>query len=303
MTQITIPYTFRHELNDVILKVCHSLEIPLHHNNKGPKLFTEYQKLTVVILFSRSKKPLREFVNEFPESKWPDWLNLRRIPSKSVLHNWLLETSLEFIRLFNQILLEEEKPSLMAIDATGIDSWQRSRHYERRVFEDKPHMPYAKLDSIIDTETMLIHDFVLRVKPRHDTLGARSILGRMRFREVKILGDKGYDSEKLHELAFSKGNIFYAPVRKFSRKRPKCRHRKRCSEGDEDYFRRNTVESVFHSLKHTRISSLKSKKSYMKKREMGWKVIVYNIQILNKRINLIILVAHATFLDRPNFSL
>ncbi len=299
MKQKTLPYTFRHELNDVILKLCHSQELPLHQNNKGPKIFTEYQKITLIILFRRSKKPLRQFVNELPESKWIDWLGLRRIPSKSVLHNWLLEIPLELIRLFNQIILEKENPSLMAIDATGIDSWQRSRHYERRIFEDKPHMPYAKLDSLIDTETMLIHDFVLRIKPRHDTIGAKTIFKRIRYKGIKILGDKGYDSEKLHNIAFSKSNVFYAPVRKFSRKKPKGRHRKRCSEGDEDYSRRNTVESSFHALKFTRVSCLKSKKHFMKKREMAWCILVYNIEILNKRICLTVLVAYATFLDRP----
>ena len=36
-------------------------------------------------------------------------------------------------------------------------------------------MPYAKLDALIDTHTMLIHGFVLRMKPRHYVIGAESI--------------------------------------------------------------------------------------------------------------------------------
>ena len=76
----------------------------------------------------------------------------------------------------------------MAIDATGIDSWRRSRHYEKR--SRKPNMPYAKLDIIIDTDTLLIHDFVLRTKPRHDTLGAASMIKRLKHKGVLILADK-----------------------------------------------------------------------------------------------------------------
>jgi len=247
----------------------------------------------------RSRKSLRTFIREFYELKWTDWLGLKQIPKKSTLHDWLKLFDLELIR---ELLLEsvkEEKPSLMAIDATGIDSWQRSRHYERRVFEDKQHMPYAKLDMTIDTKTMLIYDHVLRIKPRHDSIGANSILRRMKIKGVKILGDKGYDSENLHEVAFSKGNILYAPVRKSSRKLPKGKHRKRCFNGDDDYSRRNTIESAFHSLKFTRISCLRSKKHHMKKREIAWCILVYNLEVKNKRMSLVISVAYATFPDIP----
>ena len=284
MSQKTLSHTFKTQIHKLILKICHSLELPLHFNHKGPKLFTEYQRISLIILFRRSKKSLRDFIRELPEYKWVDWLGLKILPSKSTLHSWLQQIPQKTIRLFNSIILKEEMPSLMAIDATGIDSWQRSRHYEKRIGES--HMPYAKLDILIDTERKLIHDHNLRMKPRHDSIGAASILRRTKLRNIKILGDKGYDSEKLHELAVKKRNILYAPVRKSSRKIPKGIHRRRCAQGDEDYPQRNTVESTIHSLKSTRVPTLKSKKHFMKKREMAWTILVYNIEKLNRLINL-----------------
>ena len=139
MKQKTISRTFRHELHKQILKICHSVCLPLHCNKKGPKRFTEHQRIGLIILFQRSRLSLREFVTRLPEQKWISWLDLKQLPSKSTLHSWLERIPEKIIRLFNAIILRKEKPSLMAIDATGIDSWQRSRHYERRIGED--YMP------------------------------------------------------------------------------------------------------------------------------------------------------------------
>ena len=79
---------------------------------------------------------------------------------------------------------------------------------------------YAKADILIDSETMLVHDFVLRMKPGHDVIGAKTVFQRLKHKNqgILILGDKGYDSEKLHKLVNSLGNIFCAPVRNKSKK-------------------------------------------------------------------------------------
>ena len=103
----------------------------------------------------------------------------------------------------------------MAVDATGFDSWQRSRHYERRMKQcgvHRKHDPYAKVDLLIDTKNRLIHDWVLRLKPRHDVLGFETMIKRSKLKNVLILADKGYDSEPLHELVAKNGNLMYAPV-------------------------------------------------------------------------------------------
>ena len=48
------------------------------------------------------------------------------------------------------------KPEMLAIDATGIDSWQRSRDYERQI--GAAYMLYAKADILIDTESKLVFE-------------------------------------------------------------------------------------------------------------------------------------------------
>ncbi|MDP3728914.1 MAG: transposase [bacterium] len=285
---------FRHTLHEQIIKLYHSLGLPLYWNKVGPKKFTNYQRAGLIVLFLRSKKSLRDFTLELKESRWTSWLGLKSLPGKSTLHDWQKLFDLKMLRLFQEILLCKEKPSLMAIDATGIDSWQRSRHYEKRMFEGlEPYerlkkMPYAKQDIIIDVDTGLIHDFVLRMKPRHDTLGAKSIFKRMKHKGVKILADRGYDSEPLHKIASQVGNVLYAKLRKMKKGKPGGFYRKKCMIKDPEYNRRPRVESVFNSIKHRRLVALRSKEPHMKKREIAWHILIYNLEII-QRIRTIIL--------------
>ncbi|MFT4310845.1 MAG: transposase [Candidatus Woesearchaeota archaeon] len=260
------------KIHNELLNIFHSVENKRYANHLGPKIFGQFQRFALLILYKRSGKSLRRFTQELCESKWVNWLQLREIPSKSTLHSWIKQANVAIFRKYIQYFTQESK--LLAIDATGFDSWQRSRHYERRI--GTPHMPYAKVDVLVDTETKIIYDFVLRTKPRHDTLGATSIFKRNKIK-AKVLGDKGYDSEPLHEIARQNGLELYAPVRKSDRKKPRGYWRKRCAEPDEQYSRRNIVESVIHALK-CMVPALRSRLHYMKKREMALGILVYNIE-------------------------
>jgi hypothetical protein len=286
--QKQIYYQYENKLHKQIIKLCHSLELPLHYNKKGPKLFTNYQRVGLIILFLRSKKSLIEFIKELFESRWPIWLSLKEIPGKSTLHDWMKLFNLNFLRKLIEQTVSQEKPSVMAIDATGIDSWQRSRHYERRRKQcgfSEEHMPYAKADVLVDTKKKLVYDFTFRIKPRHDVLGAKTIFKRLKVKNVLILGDKGYDAEELHQIAFEKCNKFYAPIRKSSRNRPNGRFRKKAFDNPPiNKGMRSISETVIRSLK-VRITSLRSKLHYMKKREFAWHIIAYNLKLILQLIS------------------
>lgn len=271
---------YENKLQEQLLKLFHSVESRRFSNRLGPKLYCNFQRFALIVLFKRSGKALRKFIKELPESRWIKWLGFREIPSKSSLHSWIKQYSTKSLREIVQTLLKSEKPSLMAIDATGLESWQRSRHYENRLKDfgvRNPYMSYAKVDFLVDTETLYIHEFRMRVKPRHDVLGAKELFKRTRLKGVKILGDKGYDSEELHKLARKNELELFAPVRKSSKNSPKGFWRRKCKQGDEDYSRRSTVESVMHAFK-SQVHNLRSKLHYMKKKELALAVLVYNIE-------------------------
>lgn len=271
---------YENKLQEQLLKLFHSVEKRRFSNRLGPKLYCNFQRFALIVLFKRSGKALRKFVKELPESRWIKWLGFCEIPSKTSLHRWIKEYSTQSLREFVQALLKFEKPYLMAIDATGLESWQRSKHYENRLKDfgvRNPYQPYAKVDFLVDTETLYIHEFRMRVKPRHDVLGAIEIFNRTHLKDVKVLADKGYDSERLHVIARENGLELFAPVRNTSRKSPKGFWRRKCKAGDSDYSRRSTVESVMHAFK-SQVHNLRSKLHYMKKKELTLAVLVYNIE-------------------------
>jgi len=280
MLQEIISSKYNNKLEEEFIKLFHSSDLPLYFNKTGNKEFTNYQRISIIILFQKSKKSIREFVHEFQESRWISWLGLKKIPKKSTLHDWLKIFNMKIIRKICKIFTPK-KIELTAIDGTGFDSWQRSRHYEKRINET--HMPYAKADIFIDVKTKIILDFSLVTHRVHDVKIAEKIFQRFLMRGLIVLADKGYDSEKLHEIIRRRGGILYAPVRKmdkkaFSKQKPKGKYRRECLELPDFMGQRSLVETVNSVLKRTQINSLRSKKCFMKQREFAWQIVWYNIK-------------------------
>jgi hypothetical protein len=284
LQQIILP-KYNNKLEEQLINLFHSSDLPLHFNKTGNKEFTNYQRISIIILFQRSQKSLRAFIDEnLKESKWISYLGLKKIPKKSTLHDWLKIFSMKIIRKICKVLLPKEI-KLTSIDGTGFDSWQRSRHYEKRAGEISPlpYMPYAKADLFIDVKTQIILDFSLLTHRNHDVKIAEKIFKRNKIKNIIGLGDKGYDSEDLHEIARANGITFYAPVREMHKwssknKKPKGFYRRKCINLPEFYGMRWINETVNSVLKRTQINALKSKKCFMKQREFGWQVILYNIK-------------------------
>jgi len=284
MFQENILQEFNNKLEEQLIKLFHSLNLPLHFNKTGNKEFTNYQRVSIIILFHRSKKSLREFIVEFRESKWISWLGLEKVPQKSTLHDWIMMFDIKLVRKIGKVLLPENI-ELTSIDGTGFDSWQRSRHYEKRALEigRLPYMPYAKAGIFIDVKSQSIIDFEFVTNNKHDVKLAEKIFRRNVLKHIRGLGDKGFDSENLHEIARANGINFYSPVRKMDKRgykdqKPKGFYRRKCLEIPEDYNMRNINETVNSVLKRTQIHFLRSKKDDTKEKEFGWQVVWYNIK-------------------------
>ena len=294
MRQITLAHP-QNKLNEQLVKIFHSSNLPLYFNKTGNKEFTNYQRISIIILLRRSGKSIRQFIDEnLSESKWISWLGLKKIPKKSTLHDWLKLFSMKTIRQLCKLLIPK-KVKLTAIDSTGIDSFRRSKHYEKRCSEFKgkklPPMTYAKTSLFVDVESKIILDWDLVMSYEHDVKIAERIFKRNKIKNISGLGDKGYDSENLHEIARANGINFFAPVRKmnkmgFKNQRPKGFYRRKCKESPpENKGMRNIVENINYVLKETQIVSLRSKKHSMRERELGWHLISYNLKKIIRQTN------------------
>lgn len=183
--------------------------------------------------------------------------------------------------------MKNRQPRVMAVDGTGVDSTHRSRHYEKRLEQtsgvNKTPTPYTKLDILIDAEDKYVYDFVIRTQPRHDVVAAKDMFKRLKPQPEVILGDRGYDSEELHQILELKQVEFHAPVRDFRVKKPRGKGRQKSLTKHEEAGKRSIVESVIRSLK-SKLGSLTSKKHWMKKRELAWHILTYNLEKQTRNI-------------------
>lgn len=274
--------SFRQELNDIIL----SLDLPKYPNWRGNKQFTTAQRLSCVILYIRSEKSLRDFCEEFKETQWPKWLELKYEIKKSSLNGWLKQFDLKFIKEILDQTNKGENPKIIGIDGTGIDTQFKSSYYQKRLndFGQKEKSNYHKLDIIADMQgKKKILDFSFLMKQQHDAKVAKRLFKRFKFKDIDIVADKGYYSFELFDLMKSKNNNLIVPPKKYGKK---CLHnnliRKKFNqlfyENEYKYSLRNNVEGVFSTLKRTILNKIVSKNSFSKKREMAFKIVLYNMK-------------------------
>ena len=286
MIQQIIPPKFNNQLEEQLINLFHESDLPLHFNKTGYKDFTNYQRISLIIIFRRENKPIREFLNWLSESKWISWLGLGRAPKKSTFHDWLNLFDTKLIRELINFSVDTSNLKVAAIDGTGVQTNFQSSYFQKRLKElgEKVKSSYHKLDIIVDTfGKKQIIDYSFLLKNRHDSFVAKKLLKKIKFRRCKILADKGYPDYEFIEMSKTKQNNFISPPKNYG---GKCRHdnfkrtRKIANyESNKNIYRRRViVECVFSSLKRKQNLKLRSRLSYMKKREMGWHILFYNIR-------------------------
>lgn len=283
--QIVLP-KFNNKLEERLVNLFHESDLPLHFNKTGYKDFTNYQRISLIVIFRRENKPIRDFLDWLKESKWASFLGLQRIPKKSTFHDWLKLFDTKLIRELINFSVDKSKMKVAAIDGSGVQANFKSPYYQKRLkqFGQKIKESYHKLDIIVDTfGKKQIIDYSFLLKNRHDSFVAKKLLKKIKFSRCKILADKGYPNYDFIDLSKTKQNNFISPPKNYG---DKCRHdnfkrRRKIANFESNkkiYRRRVIVECVFSSLKRKQNLKLRSRLSYMKKREIGWHILFYNIR-------------------------
>lgn len=283
--QIILP-KYNNELEEQLVNLFHKSDLPLHFNKTGYKDFTNYQRISLIVIFRRENKSIRDFLDWLKESKWISWLGLGRIPKKSTFHDWLNLFDTKLIRELINFSVDKSNLKVAAIDGTGVQTNFQSSYFQKRLKElgEKVKSSYHKLDIIVNTfGKKQIIDYSFLLKNRHDSFVAKKLLKKIKFRRCKILADKGYPNYDFIETSKTKQNNFISPPKNYS---GKCRHdnfkrRRKIANFESNkiiYRRRVIVECVISSLKRKQNLKLRSKLSHMKKREMGWHILFYNIR-------------------------
>lgn len=277
---------FNNKLEKQLNKLFHSSGLPLHFNKTGYKDFTNYQRICLIIIFRRENKSIRDFLKDLEESKWISWLGLKRIPKKSTFHDWLVLYDLNKIKRFIEQSIDKSNLKVTAMDGSGVQTDFKSSYYKKRLRElgRRIKNSYHKLDIIVDVYgKKQIIDYSFLLKSRHDSYVGKKLLKKVEFRRCKILADKGYPDYEFVEQAKLKQNNFISPPKNYGKRCRKdnlkrTRKHKNFDANKQIYRRRVIVESVFSSLKRKQHLNLRSRLCGMKKREMAWHILFYNMR-------------------------
>ena len=121
------------------------------------------------------------------------------------------------------------------------------------------------------------------MKQYNDKKQAKRLFDRFKLKNIFLIGDKGYYYFYLFSKMLENNNIFIVPPIK-SEGKEKHRNiiRKKFQETfhkyKELYSKRNNVEGVFSALKRTILTKIISKNFMTKKREVAFKIIIYNMK-------------------------
>ena len=282
---------FSNKLHGEILKLCHCTKLKPHNFVRGCKLFNNYQRVALIVLYIQSGKSLRRFLSNVDASltPWKHWLQLKKLPGRSTLHDWLKSFNLSFIRELLLQTISEHKSEIVAIDGSGVDTYHKSSYFQKRLNDfgfSKPKNPWHKLDIIVDVKSKekWILDFSFLLTNRHDSKVAWQLFNRFKSNKLIVLADKGYYWFDLFNLIKSRGGTLVVPPKNYglncksSKRLTRLQFHKTYEKNKELYSLRNNVESVFSSLKRVQGLKIRSKRSFMKKREIGWQIVWYNIR-------------------------
>lgn len=246
--------------------------LPQYLNRYGPKKYSLEDHLFALLIKTECRLSYRRAVELLRSLGF-------KIASYSVLCKRQARIPMEFwLRILHATLIT--KPLLAAIDASGMSRTLPSPHYYKRIDKPYPIEVPLKLSMIIDTRTKQILALRLRARPAHDTRDIKYLIRRLKDKPKKLIADKGYDAEWVHQFCKEKGIFAVIPIRNCKKARHNNYSLRRLSQKEwtqKTYGRREMVESAFSAIKRKFGASVSSITIHKMRTEMYLRAIAHNI--------------------------
>jgi IS5 family transposase len=158
--------------------------------------YTLHQHVVLLCLKVRKNTTYRTLLNELIEMpRVRDALGLTETPSPSTLCKAFNPFDMSVCRVLHNLSVPFlPTNSIVGIDASGFNRGHASKHYIRRA---KLTIQQLKLMSLVDTRANAIIDLHVTTTRKHDTQIAPSLIRRIANDVAILLGDKGYDDQKI----------------------------------------------------------------------------------------------------------
>jgi IS5 family transposase len=159
---------------------------------------------------------------------------------------------------------------VVGIDASGFDRSHASKHYTKRA---KLTIQQLKVTLLVDTRSNTIIDVHVTTTRKHDSKIAPSLIKRNTSDVAILLGDKGYDDQKIRALAHEVGVRPIIKHRAFS-----SLHKAWNARLDADlYGQRSQSETVNSTLKRRYGAFVRSRHWWKQFRELTIACFTHNI--------------------------
>ncbi|MGC8700445.1 MAG: transposase [Thermoplasmata archaeon] len=142
-----------------------------------------------------------------------DQLSLEYIPHYTTVQKFMERMKVRGLeKVFRKALLiirERFENDMLGIDATGYSTEYHSHYYDKRVkeFGLKKKRRFMKSTIIVSLSNQMILSYKIALNFRNDSIDFPIVLKKVPKSIIRefthIIGDKGYDSEKNHQIARS----------------------------------------------------------------------------------------------------
>lgn len=238
------------------------------------KRFTLRQHVVLLCLKVKKTTTYRDLVDEPIEMpRIRDALDLDSIPAPSTLCKAFDRFQMAVWRvLLNVSLADLPLNGITGIDASGFERAHTSAHYTKRT---NLTIQQLKTTLLVDTATNAVLDIHVTTTRKHDTQIAPQVVKRNAASISVLTGDKGYDDQKLRQLA---RNHDIRPLIKHREFTPF--HKAWNARLDSGlYHRRNMNETVNVTIKQKFGAFVRSRLWWKQFRELVIKCVVHNLEL------------------------
>ncbi|WP_251331619.1 IS5 family transposase [Haloplanus pelagicus] len=162
--------------------------------------YTLHQHIVLLCLKVRKNTTYRTLLDELIEMpRIRKAINLDELPAPSTLCKAFNRLDMAVWRvLLNLSITLLPTNGIVGIDASGFDRSHASKHYTKRT---KLTIHQLKVTLLVDTKANAIIDVHVTTTRRHDSQIAPSLIERNTGDIAVLLGDKGYDDQKVRAVA------------------------------------------------------------------------------------------------------
>ena len=234
--------------------------------------YTLHQHIVLLCLKVRKNTTYRTLLDELIEMpRIRNAINLDELPSPSTLCKAFNRLDMAVWRvLLNLSVRLLPTNGVVGIDASGFDRSHASKHYTKRT---RLTIQQLKVTLLVDTRVNAIIDLHVTTTRKHDSQIAPSLIKRNTGDVDVLLGDKGYDDQKVRALARESDVRPLIKHREFS-----SLHKAWNARLDADlYSQRSQSETVNSRLKRKYGAFVRSRLWWKQFRELAVGCLTHNI--------------------------